>query len=130
MSVKTIMGLRYSIVMARDYGLMKTWYSENLGLEMADRDDEGQWVSFRFPDGGAELAIHTIPPKNEESSKETRIVPCMEVADIQEAVKELKARGVEFVREIHEAMSGNVLLANLTDPEGNLLQLYQRAGGV
>lgn len=130
MSVKTIKGLRYSIVMARDYQLMKNWYSESLGLETGDRDDEGQWVTFRFPDGGAELAIHTIPPKDEESSKETKIVPCMEVADIHEAVKELKARGVEFVREVHEAMSGNVLLANLTDPEGNLLQLYQRAGGV
>lgn len=66
--------------------------------------DYGQWFTFRFPDGGAELAIHTIPPKNEESSRETKIV--------------------------HEAMAGNVLLANLTDPEGNLLQLYQRAGGV
>ncbi len=130
MSVKTIMGLRYSIVMARDYEVMKSWYSKSLGLEAADQDDEGKWATFRFPDGGAELAIHTIPPRDEKLSKDTKIVPCMEVGDIHEAVKELKGRGVEFVREVHEAMSGNVLLANLTDPEGNLLQLYQRAGGV
>lgn len=124
----TIKGLKYSIVMARDYKKMKTWYSESLGLEIADKDDDGGWVTFRFPDGGSELAIHTIPSTVPDTAGKTAIVPCMEVSDIHEAVKELKGRGVEFVRDVHEA-TGNVLLANFTDPEGNLLQLYQRAGG-
>jgi catechol 2,3-dioxygenase-like lactoylglutathione lyase family enzyme len=119
LSVGTIQGLRYSIVMARDYELMKKWYSDSLGLEVADRDDEGGWVTFRFLDGGAELAVHTIPPKGEEVAKATSIVPCMEVGDIHEAVKELKERGVEFVREVHEATGWK--------PSK---QLYQRAAGV
>lgn len=127
--MNTIQGLRYSIIMARDYELMKAWYAKSLGLEIQDKDDEGGWVTFRFPDGGAELAIHTIPNRPGNESGATPIVPCMEVGDIHEAVKELKGRGVEFVREVHEA-TGNVLLANFTDPEGNLLQLYQRAAGV
>ncbi len=125
----TIRGLRYAIVLARDYASMKSWYRNSLQLEIADEDEAGQWATFRFPDGVAELAIHGGAPMPETAGR-TPIVPCMEVADINRAVEELRSRGVNFVRDVHEGAGGTVLLANFQDPEGNLLQLYQRAGGM
>ena len=125
----SIRGLRYAIVLVHNYSEMKKWYREALSLEVSDEDDAGQWAAFRFPDGVAELAIHGGAPLPDTAGR-TPIVPCMEVADINRAVEELQSRGVEFVRGVHEGAGGSVLLANFQDPEGNLLQLYQRAGGM
>lgn len=131
----TIKRIGYSIVFVRDYLAAKDWYSKVLGLNVAFADDAGKWVTFGFPGGGAELAIHEVPlsepvwdtrkdpiPPTQGAS---HVVPCLEVDDMTATVGELKARGVTFVRDIHESSLG-LYLANFTDLEGNLLQLYQR----
>ncbi|HVE76108.1 MAG TPA: VOC family protein [Actinomycetota bacterium] len=134
----SIQSLGYSIIIVDDFPLMKQWYEQSLGLALQDYDEEGKWATFGFPDGGAELAIHGLPeghrppPTQAEAADQkgggrSKVVPCLEVADINVAVEELKGKGVKFVREVHGT---HVLLANFTDPEGNMLQIFQKAAGV
>ena len=112
--------LGYVVILARDYHAMKEWYRDTLGLELAEADDAGQWASFKFPDGDAQLAVHGGAP----TGQGTRFVPSIEVSDIGSAVDELKKSHVEFVKDVHEG-GGDVLLADFKDPEGNMLQIYQ-----
>jgi catechol 2,3-dioxygenase-like lactoylglutathione lyase family enzyme len=112
--------LGYIVILVRDYHAMKEWYRDTLGLELAETDDAGQWASFKFPEGDANLAIHGGAPP----TRGTTLVPSIEVSDIGSAVDELKKSKVEFVKEVHEG-GGDVLLADFKDPEGNMLQIYQ-----
>ena len=133
----TIQSLGYSIIIVQDFPLMKQWYEQSLGLDLQEFDEEGKWATFRFPDGGAELAVHGLPeghgkpPSGTDPAHDkgggSSVVPCLEVSDINVAVAELKEKGVNFVGEVH---GSHVLLANFTDPEGNLLQIFQRSAGV
>ena len=47
----------------------------------------------------------------------------MEVADVQKSYDELKAAGIEFVREPNAAVHG--IMASIKDPGKNIIDLYQ-----
>jgi predicted enzyme related to lactoylglutathione lyase len=117
----TLRKLGYAVIFVKDFMAMKEWYRDSIGLEVAEADDAGQWVSFKFPEGDAQLALHGGISMG---SGDTVIVPSIEVGDIGSAVDDLKKSRVEFVKDIHEG-GGGVLLADFKDPEGNMLQIYQ-----
>ena len=117
----TLRKLGYAVILVQDYMAMKEWYRANLGLEIVEADDAGQWASFKFPEGDALLAIHSGVPMTSASSG---IVPSIEVTDIGSAVDDLKKSQVQIVKDVHEG-GGDVLLADFKDPEGNMLQIYQ-----
>lgn len=118
--------LTLAMIEVLDYQGMKDWYSKTLGLEITEAADEGQWATFALPGGGAEFAIHgglSIP-----ETATAKIVPCIEVEDIRETLEDLRVRGVEIAKEVHESIVG-LLLANIRDPEGNLINLYESVAG-
>lgn len=121
--------LGYAVVLVRDFAAMRDWYRGAAGFEVGDFDETGdhKWVEFRFPEGGGGLALHGgvhLPVIGVMAT----IVPSIEVTDIEGMVAELKGRGVEFVREVHE-VAGHVRTADFRDPEGNLIQMFEPMGG-
>lgn len=124
----TIRRLGYTVIFVRDWPAMKDWYQQVLGLESKESDDRGRWAAFGFPEGDAELALHGGDFFSVSvASADNPIVVSMEVGDIGAAVADLKENRVELVKDVHEG-GGGVLLADFKDPEGNLLQFYQRLG--
>jgi predicted enzyme related to lactoylglutathione lyase len=114
-----------SMIFARDFERLVDWYTNVLGLQSAQLDSEGKWASLRFPEGDATIAVHGGLATGDQAGPRT-IVPAIEVSDIQATVDELKGRGLEFTREVHEGVG--VWLASFDDPEGNSLQLYEMRG--
>lgn len=119
--------LTLAMINARDYKLLKDWYLKALGLEITEEEDEGQWSTFKLPGGGAEFAVHGgIPPE----SGTPKTVACIEVEDIRSTVEELRARGVEVIKDVHGGQGPEgLLLADIRDPEGNWINLYEAVGG-
>lgn len=112
--------LALMIVSVRDYQAMKDWYSKVLGLEITEETDEGQWATFKLPQGDAEFAVHVM-------GESPRIEPAIEVEDIQATVEELRERGVEIIKEPRDPGHGQIL-ADIRDPEGNVINLFQVVG--
>ena len=83
-------------------------------LELPSVDAGGGWLIFALPP--AELAAH---PDGDESRHELYLM----CDDIGATVEELKAKGVEFTREISDAGFG--LMTALRLPDGGELAIYE-----
>ena len=83
-------------------------------LELPSVDAGGGWLIFALPP--AELAVH---PSGDESRHELYLM----CNDIRATVEELKAKGVEFTREISEERFGLVTALRL--PDGGELAMYE-----
>ena len=83
-------------------------------LELPSVDAGGGWLIFALPP--AELAAH---PGDGESRHELYLM----CDDIRTTVEELKAKGVEFTREITDARFG--LMTALRLPDGGELAIYE-----
>jgi predicted enzyme related to lactoylglutathione lyase len=83
-------------------------------LELPSVDAGGGWLIFALPP--AELAAH---PDGDESGHELYLM----CDDIGATVEELKAKGVEFTREISDAGFG--LMTALRLPDGGELAIYE-----
>src|ERR1700733_3112123 len=112
-----------------DEDAAKDFYTNTLGLELVDE----QMARFRLPGGGTVLAY---PKPNHEPA--TFTILNIVVEDIDEAVDELKAQGVNF--EHYENMSGlqdekgimrsackntGPSIAWFKDPAANILSVIQ-----
>jgi predicted enzyme related to lactoylglutathione lyase len=83
-------------------------------LELPSVDAGGGWLIFALPP--AELAAH---PDGDDSRHELYLM----CDDIGTTVAELKAKGVEFTREISDAGFG--LMTALRLPDGGELAIYE-----
>lgn len=115
--------LGMAIVFVDDYPRMKTWYADVLGLKVTDEHDEGQWATLAFAQSGAEIAIHGGLPVGRAQGL-APVVLSIEVSDIEGVVADLKGKGVEFKKDVR-LIQEQVKAADLVDPEGNLLQVYE-----
>jgi catechol 2,3-dioxygenase-like lactoylglutathione lyase family enzyme len=104
-----------------DVGEVASFYRDVLGLGDADRPDipgiPGHW----HPVGEAQLHLVGAPPRG------TRIDStghhfCVAVTDLEEAITELDARGIEYQRAVQG--EGTVQIW-ITDPAGNTIELQQ-----
>jgi len=71
------------------------------------------------------LFLGTHSEVHGRNSDPSRHMVAIDSNDIYADVKRLKAAGVEFIQEPSD--NGELLLATLKDPEGNLVQLVQMA---
>lgn len=95
------------------------FYEETLGLEK--KYEYSSYVGFEC--GGVEIGLI---PKLKEGQKVSPLSPAVEflVDDIEKVYNELKKRGVNFVKELHEEPWGG-RQATFTDPDGNILEIAQ-----
>ena len=96
------------------------FYRETLGLEQIG---EGQWPEFQL---GENVSLYLLDPTNVGRQFEGPHTSAMalRVPDVEEARRELEAKGVEFRGETFD--SGVCHMAFFSDPDGNALMLHRR----
>jgi len=105
--------LMYAITFTRQFDAMREFYREQVGLGI--RREEPQWVEFDT--GGATLALHETRDEGEQG-----IALRFEIDDLEARRRALEARGVPPCVPLEVTLGR---LADLRDPEGNLLQLFE-----
>lgn len=119
--------LGIALVFADDYSMMKAWYQEVLELMAVEVNDDGRWASFKASEGDALIAIHGGLPISRGSARDgvPPIALSLQTDSLEDSVSRLKAKGVKFHKEIR-SIQGVMNAADVLDPEGNLIQLYER----
>ena len=117
-------------VLANDFDQAVAFYRDILGIPI--RADAGVYVAFDAR--GFELGIYRrdlmaqiVSSMAEETvgSSDSLLIN-LEVDDLAGAVETLRERGVTFETEIHDQPDWGMRVVHLRDPEGNLLELYER----
>ena len=105
-----------------DMGRAVRFYSETLGLEVQDQQDE--WSQLKV--GGLQVGLNA---RDEESpgGDGGAVLAFQPDGGIDAAVEELEGNGVEFAGGISDHPWGRI--ATFKDPDGNDLQLYEPPKG-
>jgi len=119
-----IKGLRGATTWSQDLNNLLPFYRDLLGLPVAIQIP-GFVVLGKL--GAATLALGTHREVRGRNADPARHMVALETDDVDADWKRLKAAGVEFVE--NPADSGQLRIATLKDPEGNLVQLLQPIRG-
>lgn len=105
------------------------WYRRAFDLDVSYEDREHRWCELAFAGGGPRFALrgldgmaHGLPAP---------VVVSLEVRDLDAAVEELRSRGVDVPDAVKDATRPDgtrYRWANLTDPEGNRLRIFEWGG--
>jgi len=115
-----ITGLRGATTWSEDLNLLLPFYRDLLGLPIAIQIP-GFVVLGKL--GAATLALGTHSEVHGRNTDPARHMVALETDDVDAEWKRLRAAGVEFIED--PADSGQLRIATLRDPEGNLVQLLQ-----
>lgn len=110
----------------RDLARARDFYERALALPQGEERSDGK-VVYRC--GGTEIALFPKP----EGTKAEHTALSFRVQDIRAAIREMKARGVEFAdydlpgfkTVEHVCVLGSEKAAWFSDPEGNILCLHE-----
>jgi len=113
-------------IFVRDWDRALHFYTEVLGIPTTFRSDDMGWAQLAT--GEAQLALERADPADAEACELVgRFVGVsLEVPDIQASYERLRDRGVPFLEPPAKQAWGGVL-ANLRDPDGNILTLLGNA---
>jgi len=117
-----IKGLSGATIWSQDLSNLLPFYRNVLGLPVGI--ETPGFVLLGKP-GTPALALGTHSEVRGRNADPARHMVGLETDDVTADWKRLKAAGVEFVEDPKDY--GNVTLATLKDPEGNLIQLVQFA---
>jgi predicted enzyme related to lactoylglutathione lyase len=103
-----------------DIGRAREFYEGVLGLEESGQFMEGRWVEYGVGDNT--IAIASIGSDWVPSDQGTGVA--LEMEDFDEAIRELHAKGVNFV---FDAMESPVChMAIVQDPDGNKVVIHKQ----
>jgi len=113
----------FATVAVSDFAAAKQFYGETLGLQLTDENPGG----ITYKSGTGKLFVYQSPAagKNQATSA------AWEVADIEAAAQDLRAKGVNFehyelpgvVYQGDIAVMGPLKAAWFKDPDGNILSI-------
>lgn len=108
---------------AQDPELLARWYAEHLGVDAppASYDDS----SWRQQAGPTVLAAFPADSEHFRSAGQQWAIN-FRVSDLDAMVRQLREAGIAV--DVHEERYPNGFFADLLDPEGNPVQLWQPAG--
>ena len=115
-----ITGLRGATTWSEDLNNLLPFYRDLLGLPIAIQIS-GIVVLGKL--GAATLALGTHSDVHGRNTDPARHMVALETDDVDAEWQRLRAAGVEFIED--PADSGQLRIATLRDPEGNLVQLLQ-----
>jgi predicted enzyme related to lactoylglutathione lyase len=115
-----------TMIRVEDLARSKKFYTESLGLKVVE--EPGEKEVMLEAGQGTKIGLY-----QGEKSKAEHTVACFNVPDIEEAIKELEAKGVVFddydfpdLKTVnHIATQGKLKAAWFKDTEGNYLGLNQ-----
>jgi predicted enzyme related to lactoylglutathione lyase len=109
-------------VPVRDLARSEEFYSGTLGLQKNPNSSD-RWVEYEI--GDLTLALISPAAMGPDFEVKPHSMPiAFRVDDVEEAKRELEAKGVEFGRATID--SGVCHIAGFKDPDGNSLQLHHR----
>jgi catechol 2,3-dioxygenase-like lactoylglutathione lyase family enzyme len=103
----------------RDMKKSVSYFKELFGAEPLFESPE--WTEFGF--NGHSLCLHLANSEDTLKMGKGGIL-ITKVKGVHAQVERLKAKGVEFLGDVHEVYPG-AYSANFTDPDGNLYSLYE-----
>ena len=118
-----IKGLSGATIWSEDLNKLLPFYEKVLGLPI--RIQVPGFVVFG-PAGGPSLALGTHSEVRGRNTDPARHMVGLASDDVTADWTRLKAAGVEFIEE--PTIYGQLKIATLKDPEGNLIQLLQPTG--
>ena len=110
-----IAGIDVAFYHSNDMAASKEWYRRILGQD--EVADYGDWVEFSV--GGSRFGIDS----GNTATEIPNAVVSFRVADLDAAIDELRAAGVEPASEVIDV--GPARIVALRDPSGNMVQLSQ-----
>lgn len=118
-----IYGLKWVGSRTGNFAEMRAFVADKLGLPMGL--DQENAVVFDFPDGGA---FEIFKPTDNEHSFFDHPVPGIIVDDVHAARRELEAKGVEFIGEVHDGVetSWGTAWSHFVAPDGHTYVLISR----
>lgn len=110
------------LIWSEDYEALVNWYKDKLVLETIEEinhpDDTGVGLSI----GESYLWIGKHSEVHGKNKDPHRIMFNISVDSVQEAYKELRERGVEFIAEPFKAPTFDSYFATFKDLDGNIVQ--------
>ena len=119
MAERVLKGVANIWVPVADIERAVDFYENILGLEVTKRD--GPWAEVDA--NGVTIGLNGREPEGTQAEGGAVLTVQHGEGSLEEAVKELKSRGVEFPGEISDHDWGRV--ATFKDTEGNDIQLYE-----
>jgi predicted enzyme related to lactoylglutathione lyase len=113
-------------IWSEDLNNLLPFYRDVLGLNVAMESPGFVVLGADSPDA-ATLGLGTHSEVHGPNTDPARHMVSLMSDDLQADVNRLKAAGVEFIEEPTDY--GQIWVATLKDPEGNLVQLLQYQGG-
>lgn len=110
--------LLHAISLTHDVERAKSFYRDALGLAVTIDTP----FMANFSHEGAGLTLVAVQP---ERKREVEL--CFESPEIEETMRSLRLRGVEFIDDLRHLEFGSVI--HFRDPEGHLLSLLRPPGG-
>ena len=121
------MRLDIVLISTADFPAMLAFYRDVLGLTPIDEDPDPElhepgvdWAAFDA--GGMRLELFGMPEAEPVEREHVAVVPAFRVEGLDAVIERLTSRGVIFTERGREAWGA---YANLRDPDGNLLNLYE-----
>ena len=108
-------GTMYNV---RDMKKSVSYYKDVVGLQ--PRFESESWTEFQL--GSGALCLHQYSEGMADLQGKGILIT--EVKDLGNLVSDLKKRGVEFFKDIHEVHPG-AHSADFKDPDGNWVSLYE-----
>lgn len=123
-------------VSVADLDKQLAWYTDTLGFSVYSRGEiPGRGIKFALLRSGSALVellqvpssrsrAEAAPSVNDASQIQGFFKSGVVVPDVEATYNSLKAKGVKFAFELSKPPSGPYRVFGLTDPEGNLVQVF------
>jgi predicted enzyme related to lactoylglutathione lyase len=112
-------------IVVKDFQKAVSFYTEIAGLKIVEKNDEWGWAELEGHEGtGMRLGIARQCEGCEPIQPGHNGVVTFKVGNIEEACKDLKAKGASLVGEIVE-VPGHVKMQTVCDADGNHFQVVE-----
>ena len=119
-SMERVRGIGGFFFRARDPNALNRWYAEHLGIVMPSGDyDAPGW----FPDRGETVFTAFAPDPDAFGAPDKTWKINFRVDDLDRMIRQLQAAGITVHPHDHDYPNGR--FAELADPEGNQIQLWE-----
>ena len=118
-----IKGLSGASIWSQDLNGLLPFYRDTLGLKVVDGAPDSGFVVLGDGAGGPFLGIGTHSEVKGRTADPYRHMVGLDVDDLNAEYGRLSRAGVEFVEQPTDY--GDLRIATLKDPDGNLVQLFQ-----
>lgn len=119
-----IKGIDFVFLNVSNFKKSLRFYQKVLGLKKTS-EYKGAWAEFDA--GNVTLAIGVYGKGPNAKHRKNSISVALAVSNVEDAVKELKKKGIKIVQPMRE--HGVCFMAMVADPDGNELILHKRKDG-